>query len=236
MTSISTSSDGEIVDALDLDLALARGVLDGANQRVGGGRGRDFLDDDGGLVLDLDLGADLDLARAVLVAAGVHEAAGLEVGQALERLLLEDGDLGLEQLGEVVRQDARGHAHGDAFGAEHEQQRQLAGQGDRLLVAPVVAGHELGDLVVEHLRARQLGQPALDVARRGGGVAGEDVAEVALALDEVALVGQHHQRVADRGVAVRMVLHRVADDVGDLDEAPVVLVVQAPRGCGAGRA
>ena len=223
----------EIVDALDLDLALVRGVLDGADQRIGRGRGRDFLDDDRGLVLDLDLGADLDLAGAVLVAARVHEAAGLEVGQALEGLLLEDGDLRFQQLGEVVRQDARGHAHGDAFGAEHQQQRQLAGQGDRLLVAPVVAGHEVGDLVVEHLVARQLGQAALDVARRGGEVAREDVAEIALAFDEVALVGQHHQRVADRGVAVRMILHRVADDVGDLDEAAVVLLVQAPRGCGA---
>ena len=108
-------------------------------------------------------------------------------------------------------------------------QRQLAGQGDRLLVAAVVAGHELGDLVVEHLRARQFGQPALDVTRRGGGVAGENVAEIALALDEVALVGQHHQRVADGGVAVRMILHRMADHVGDLDEPPVVLFVQRPE-------
>ena len=112
---------GVIVDALDLDFALARGVFDRADQRIGGGRGRDFLDDDGGLVLDFDPGADLDFAGAILVAAGIHEAAGLEIGQALERLLFENGDLGFEQLGEVVRQDARGHADRDAFGAEHEQ-------------------------------------------------------------------------------------------------------------------
>ena len=117
----------------------------------------------------------------------------------------------------------------DALGAEHEQQRQFAGQGDGLLVAAVVAGHELGDLVVEHFRARQLGQAAFDVTRRGGEVAGEDVAEIALAFDEVALVGQHHQRVADRGVAVRMVLHGVADDVGHLDEPAIVLLVQRPE-------
>ena len=35
---------------------------------------------------------------------------------------------------------------------------------------------------------------------------------------------QHHDRVADRGVAVRMVLHGVADDVGDLGVAAVVLL------------
>ena len=143
-----------VVDALDLDLALVRGVLDGADQRVGRGRGRDFLDDDCGLVLDLEFGADLDFPCPVLVTTGVHESAGMEVGQALERLLFEDGDLGFEQLGEIVRQNARGHAHRDTFGAEHEQQRQLAGQGDGLLVAAVVAGHKLGDLIIEHLGAR----------------------------------------------------------------------------------
>ena len=76
--------------------------------------------------LTLILRADFDLARAVLVFARVHQAAGLEIGQALERLLLENGDLRLEQLREIVRQNARGHADRDAFGAEHEQQRQLA--------------------------------------------------------------------------------------------------------------
>ena len=148
---------GEVVDALDLDLALVRSVLDGADQRVSRGGRRDFLDDDRGLVLDLELGAYLDFARPVLVAAGVHEAAGLEVGQTLERLFLEDSNLRFQQLGEIVRQDARGHADRNAFGAEHEQQRQLAGQGDGLLVAAIVARHKLGDLIVEHLLARQLG-------------------------------------------------------------------------------
>ena len=105
----------------------------------------------------------------------------------------------------------------------------LQGSVDRFLVAAVVAGDELGDLVVEQFRARQFREPALDVTRRGGGVAGEDVAEVSLAFDEVTLVRQHHERVADGRVAVRMILHRVTDDVGDLDEAAVVLLVQRPQ-------
>ena len=58
-------------------------------------------------VLDLDLGADLDLACAVLIFARVHQAAGLKIRQALERLLLENGDLRLEQFGKIVRQNAR---------------------------------------------------------------------------------------------------------------------------------
>jgi hypothetical protein len=122
-----------------------------------------------------------------------------------------------------------GHADGDAFRAEHEQQRQFAGQGDRLLVSSVVTGNEIGDFVVENFRARQFREAAFDVARRGGDVAGEDVAEIALALDQIAFVGQHHQGVANGSVAVRMILHGVADDVGDFDEAAVVLFVQGPE-------
>ena len=103
---------------------------------------------------------------------------------------------------------------------------QLGGQDDGLLLAAVVGGDELGEVVVEELRGGQVGQAALDVARGGGGIAGVDVAEVALAFDEIAAVDQRDERVADGGVAVRMELHRVADDVGDLDEAPVVVLVQ----------
>ncbi len=128
-----------------------------------------------------------------------------------------------------MRQNARGHPHRDAFGAEHEEQRELAGQGDGLLVAAIVAGDELGDFVVEQLRARELRQPALDVARGGGDVAGEDIAEVSLALDEVALVGQHHQRIIDGRIAVGMVLHGFARDVGDFHEAAVINAMEGPE-------
>src|SRR5262249_46209110 len=69
-----------IIDAFDLDLAFARSVLDGTGKRFGGRGGRDFLDDDGRIVLDFDFGADLDFAGTILIAAGVHEAASLEVG------------------------------------------------------------------------------------------------------------------------------------------------------------
>ena len=92
---------------LDLDLALARRVFNGSQERFRRGGGRDFLDDHGGFVLDFDLGAHLDLPGAVLIFAGVHQAAGLEIRQALERLLLQDGDLRLEQFGEIMRQNAR---------------------------------------------------------------------------------------------------------------------------------
>ena len=219
----------EIVDGFDLELALARGVFDGGDQRIGRGGRRNFLDDHGGFVLDFDVGADFDRAFAVLVIARVHQAAGRKIRQALERLFFENGDLRFEQFGKIVRQNPRAQADGDAFRAEHEHERQLAGQRDRLLVAAVVAGNKIGDFVVEKFRARQFGQAAFDVTRGGGRVAGENIAEISLAFDEITFVGQHHQRVADGRVAVRMILHRVADDIGDFDEPPVVLLVQRPE-------
>ncbi len=190
--------------------------------------GGQFADDEraGDVRLRLDDRAQLDLARALGVAAGVHDAALREIGQQRERFALEDGDLRLDQLAEIVRQHARAQAHGDAFRAEHQQQRQLGGQRDGFLVAPVVAGDRLGELVVENLVAREVGQAALDVARGRRRVAGVDVAEVPLPLDEVTLLLQHDERVGDGGVAVRMELHAVADDVGDLDELAVVVAVE----------
>ncbi|NDD40199.1 MAG: hypothetical protein EB082_17620, partial [Verrucomicrobia bacterium] len=50
-----------------------------------------------------------------------------------------------------------------------------------------------------------------------------------LSLDEVALVRQHHERVADGSIAVRVILHAIADDVGNLHEPPVIGAVQRPE-------
>jgi hypothetical protein len=58
----------------------------------------------------------------------------------------------------------------------------FARQRHRLLVTSVVARDELGELVVENFVARQFGEPAFDVTGSRRRVAGEDVAEVTLAL------------------------------------------------------
>ena len=70
------------------------------------------------------------------------------------------------------------------------------------------------------------GGPALDVAGRRGLVAGEEVAEVPLLVYEQFLVGQHHEGRVDGRVAVRVVLHARADDVGHLVELAVVRLEQ----------
>ncbi len=57
-------------------------------------------------------------------------------------------------------------------------------------------------------------------------VAGKYVTEVALAFDEISLVGQCHQGVTDGGVAMRVILHGVAHYIGHFDEAPIVFFLQ----------
>jgi len=128
-----------------------------------------------------------------------------------------------------MRQQSRAQTDRDAFRAEHQRERQFARQRHRLLVAAVVARHKLGDRVVKNFRAREFGQATFDIARRGSGIARVNVAVIALAFDEIALVSEHHERVANGSVAVRMIFHRVADDVRDLDETPVVILMQRPQ-------
>ena len=161
-------------------------------------------------------------AQSVVVAAHVGQAARRKVGIELEIASLEMGDRRGYQLIEVVRQDLRRQAHGDAVRALRQQQRELDGQRHRLLLAAVVGEHPLGGLAVEDHVEGELRQPRLDVSARGGLVAREDVAPVALAVDQQLLLSELHECILDRGVAVRVVLHGLTHDVGHLVVAAVV--------------
>ena len=220
---------GKIVDALDLQLAFARRVFDGSDQRFRRGRRRNFLNHHRRIVFDFDLCADLDRAFAIGVFARIHQSAGDKIRQTFERLLFENGNLRLEQFGKIVRQNARRHSDRNAFCAEHQEQRQFAGQRDRLFVASVVARNEFSDLVVENFVARQFRQTAFDVTRSGSRIARENVSIISLAFDEITLVRQDHERVADRSITVRMILHRVTDHVRDFDKTSVIFFVQRPQ-------
>jgi hypothetical protein len=211
-----------VVDRRDLHAALGDRCLDRSDQALRRGTEGNLADHHRLAIPRLDLRSQLDLARPVLIGRDVHQAALLEVGEELEALLLETGDLRLPDLGQVVGQDLGRHAHRDALGAEHQHDGQLGREHDRLFVAPVVGGHELGQRGVEHRLEGELREPALDVARGRGGMARMEVPEISLSLDEIVLVREDDERVTDRGVAMGMELHRVADHVGDLMEATVV--------------
>ena len=215
---------GHVLDLLDLDLALVLGLEDGVDEVLGVLAVGDLRDGDGVLVDLLDAGADLDGAAAAAgeVLAAVGEAAGGEVGIDLVGLALEDRHGGVEQFVEVVREDLGGEAHADAFRTLREQEREADRELGGLLVAPVVGVHPVGDLRVEHHLLGELAQARLDVSRRGVGVAGEDVAPVALAVDGEAFLPELDEGAEDGGVTVGVVLHGLAHDVGDLGVGAVV--------------
>ena len=107
-----------------------------------------------------------------------------------------------------------------------EDEGELRRQGHGFLVAAIVAGRPGRGLGIEKDLVGEFGKARLDVARRGGGVTGEDVAPVPLGLHDEFLLPHVDEGVTDGLVAVGVILHRVADDVGHFIEAAVVLFLQ----------
>ena len=125
-------------------------------------------------------------------------------------------------LGQIERADIRRHADSDAHVGRDQHVRERCRQQHRLLHGAVVIVDKIDGIGVDI--AEQLGADRLElrfgVTRGGvGHIARIDLAEVALGVDErvqqrLVAARQTHHRLIDGGVAVRVQLHRLADDVG----------------------
>ena len=142
----------------------------------------------------------------------------------------------IAQLAGIVRRDRGRHADGDAGRTVGQQVGKAARQHDRLFRRAVVVGAEIDGVLVDALQQRlgDLGQPRLGVAH-GRGVIAVDIAEIALPLDQrIAdgeFLGEPHQRVVDRLVAMRVILaDHVADHARALLEGAVGIEPQLPHG------
>ena len=131
-------------------------------------------------------------------------------------------DRRIDQLDEVVRQNLRRQTDRDTVGTLRQQQREFHGKRHRLLVTAVVGAHPLGRLLVENHVEGEFRQAGFDVTARSGFVAGEDVAPVAPTVYQQVLLSQLHQRILDRSVAVRVILHGLAHDIGHLVVTTVI--------------
>ena len=241
----------EVINAGNADLIPFGGAFNGCHQRFRCAGGR-YLPDDKVAPFDIDFGAENDPAVAVVVFADIHQRSLLEVREKFKRSAFKNGDLRVDKLVEVVRQYASRHTDSDTVTSEHEQTRQFGGQHDRFLLPSVIVGNETGDVVVEHRFVSEFGQRTLSITSGGGGAAGKDISEVALFGDEIgdveklslflpglpvaetvfdnaALVGKYHQRISDRSIAVRMIVHGVADDVGYFLGPAVINLIQSPQ-------
>ena len=207
-----------------LQLAFFHGILDALDKGFCGGAVGDFGDADElfGAGVQLGSAAQAAVAGAIVVAAHIQQPPGGEIRVKLEFLAAQVVNGGLNEFVEVMRQDKAVHAHGNAQRTLSQQQREFHGQGHGLLVAAIVA-----ELPFRHLRAvhhflGELGEAGFDVSRSSGGVAGENVAPVTLRVDEQAFLAEGYQRTADGCIAVRVVFHGVAHNVGHLVVAAVI--------------
>ena len=130
----------------------------------------------------------------------------------------------------------RRHADGDAGGAVGQQVGKAARQDDRLLGRAVVVRAEVDRVLVDagEQRLGDLGEARLGVTH-GGGVIAVDIAEIALPFDQrIAdgeFLGEAHQGVVDRLVAVRVILaDHVADHARALLEGAVGVEPQLAHG------
>ena len=184
------------------------------------------------------VGLDDRLARLDQDAAGREVRPLHQVDQRLDAGVrrLDQMQQRVAQLAGIVRRDRARHADGDAGRAVGQQVGEAARQHDRLLGRAVVVGPEVDGILVDagQQRLGHLGEARLGVTHRGRVIA-VDIAEVALPLDQrIAggeFLGEAHQRVVDRLVAVRVILaDHVADDAGALLEGAVGVEPQLAHG------
>ena len=97
-----------------------------------------------------------------------------------------------------------------------QKQGELDRQSHRLLVATIVAPLPLRRLGIEDDIKRKLRQTSLNITTGCSVVARNDVAPVALTVNQQILLSQLDKRILDAGIAMRMELHRMAHNVGHL--------------------
>ena len=159
---------------------------------------------------------------AVVVFRHINKTARRKVGIKRELLAAKISNGSIENFIEIVRQYFGRKPDGNALRPLRQQQREFHRERQRLRLAPVVGHCPIGRFRVEHRFERKFRKARFDISRRGGTVARQDVAPVSLRFHKQFFLPDLHKRVADGSIAVGVVLHRVAHNVGHLVETAVV--------------
>ena len=121
-----------------------------------------------------------------------------------------------------MRENLARKTHSNTFRSLCQQQWELHRQGDRFLVAPVIAEFPFRRLRIENHVEREFRKASLDVSTCSGIITRQDIAPVALAVNQQFLLSQLHQGILDTGIAMRMILHRTTHNVRYLIETPII--------------
>ena len=214
-----------VVHLLHLNLALLVRLQYTVDEHIRGNRIGQLRDHDSLaplVIVHPRTDAQAPAQRRVIISRHVDKAARGKVGINLEPLLLQYLHARLQQLAEIVGQNDRSQRYRDTLRTLRQQQRKLDRQRHRLLLAAVIRRLPLRRLRIEHHLLRELREARLDIAARSRIVARQYIAPVTLAVDQQLLLPQVHQRILDRRVPMRVVLHRVTHNIGHLREAAVV--------------
>ena len=213
-----------VLDPCDLDLALVRRSDDRIHQRASGGAKGNFGDPQNAFFVGGDPRAHPHLAAAqsVAVIRRIHDAARREIRQQVHRFIAQHGDRRLDELIEIVRQHLTGKPDGNALDPLREKKRKFHRQGVRLLATTIVTRQPTRGLGVKDNIERKFREARFNVSRGRRSITGEGIAPVTLGVDEQVLLPELHDRRTDRLITMRVIIHRVAHDPGDLVVAAII--------------
>ena len=121
-----------------------------------------------------------------------------------------------------MRQDLGGHANSNTHSTLHCNDRNLRREQHRLFVPSIIGLRILGYLrVIQHLLRKGF-KPAFYVPASSCAITGKEVSEVSLLLYEELTVRKIYEGLIDRRIAMWMVFHTGADNIGNLHEAAIV--------------
>ena len=87
---------------------------------------------------------------------------------------------------------------------------------DGFILTSVIGLHPFGGFRIENSLEGELGETRFYITRGCRSIAGEDVSPVTLTINEQIFLTELNERIADRGITMRVVLHGLTDDVSNL--------------------
>ena len=207
-----------------LDFSLLYRLEDRVNQRLCRLRERNLTDDECLRVEFFNFGTYFQYATSlsVIVFRDIDGATCGEVGEELERLVVQVGDSRVADLHEVMGQNFRRQAYSDTLGTLSKQQWELHRQGDRFLVPAVIRHLPFCGLGIEDGVEGEFRQACLDISGSSRFVACQDITPVTLCVHQQLFLSQLYQSVTDGGVTMRMKLHGMSHDIRYFVEPAVI--------------
>ena len=159
---------------------------------------------------------------SIIVFTYIDGTACREVGIELEWLALEIVDGSIANLIEIMWQNLTAQSHGNTLGTLCQEQREFGRERDRLLVSAIIRELPVGGFRIENHIESKLREACLDISGSSSTVARKNVSPVTLRIDEQVFLSHLYQSISDRRITMRVKLHGMSHDIGNLVVSSVV--------------